>query len=831
MKCKYCGNDLEKGEKKCKYCGSENKSIFSRKAIIGTVVVGALIVAAVLSAVIYAVTANDDIEASVIDEAAGEYMAVNVPVDHSFDITLDGGKSSNIAVKDIEGKDVKTEVERSGKRASINAPEGGYEEGEIYQIDLEGIGRFEDEEIKGAKKLLFVIERKNSENIEYRAKVKEVDPEEVEVSEEEIRLEGKYREGDIVVTDSNEDGYIEGYKLENVEVKGNRTTAGYTDPTADELYKEFDVFYYGNVDFSEADINEEALEGALEEAGILDAFIDDVYAAGKTNIEAKLKREGKNKFVLTAVISDEKDSDKKLTVTLGIENKLIIKINKKKVYIDDTFIITNGIDFSVSGEDKDIVEKRIKKAIEKYTASDGEGGEGSDYEVKLLSVPIPISKLVPTTLEVGLTAEVMFSAELNAGVDSEIKINQGIIYDIKKLKVDKKYGEATGDIEAYIMAQGDMFAFAGPYAKLEANALYVVKASADVKGGGYLDAAGCFTVKGIPKDIKSKGYYDAELGVMFAADADFEIPFVGTKSIPIAEKRKPLLKLSNSTTLKGTDLKERYYMGDEGIDIGTITATYHDLIEDEDISKEIESYSLYIDGKKVEVIDGIVKEKVKEGTHKFRIKWKDEGNSYTETKEVEVTSFDPWGYFVSKNILFSDLENLENNYGPLYGMNSDEYVRSLQDVTHIYDMDAMYYGNNDNMIFAFPSNNYNSCEGVLGTAQQLFGIRKTISIFDFIEITEPDYRFELIWTTDVLHNCWAGTKILNGKQYYVYVYIDGLKSIYFKPAYDPFDEVEDPKVTPYNAEEILDISGLDYKTISPDTKMVVIDSDGIVYSD
>lgn len=827
MKCKYCGEKMTKGIDVCKKCGRDNKPTLSHKILKIFLVVGVIVVTGLISIIVYALTEND-LEVEIINEAENEYMAVNVSPHYQFDITLKkNNETANIAVQDIYGSDIKTEISKSGRKLEIKAPEKGYVEGEIYYLDLKDKGKFNDEKLSKAQKLMFVIKRKNSENIEYRDRVKQIDSEDVKFKEEYIIIKGKYKENEIVVTDSNEDGFIEAYKLEDVEIKDNMTRAGYTEPTADELYKKFDIFYYDNVNFSDARIDEDNLGGALEQAGILDAFIDDVYAEGKTNIEAKIEKAGKDKFDLVAVITDKKDSDKKLTVRLGLENKLLIKINKRTVYIDDTFILNNGIEFSVSGENNEIIEKKIKNAMDEYTALKKSESGVSNYEIPLMTIPIPVSAFVPTTLEVGLAAEVLFSAELNAGVDSETMIKQGVIYDLKALETQKKYAEASGNIDAYIMAQGELFAFAGPFAMLEANALYLVKAAAKVKGGGYLDAQGCFTIKDIPGDIKSMGYYDTDLGVMVTADADFEIPFIGNKSIPIAEKRKPLIELSNSTRLKSTDLKDNYVVSDEKLDLGMITATYYDFIEDKAVKKEIKSYSLSIDGKEVDVSEGIVQKKLKDGSYKFRLEWKENGNSYTETKSVNVSEFDPWGFFIENHdILLSKYPEIEAKYGKLFKRNVEDMNYSMWgDFTNAANLaysanrrERAYYYTESEILFNFTDIDM-TCIGISGTAEQIFGINEATDIETLENVMNEGKKFMFGYSQDISYKGWfTWKKTKHGGMSKIYFYNEGAQNVYPSTREWP----EDGVITLDNFEQYYTGIGKDYRIVYPTTKVSVV---------
>ena len=54
----------------------------------------------------------------------------------------------------------------------------------------------------------------------------------------------------------------------------------------------------------------------------------------------------------------------------------------------------------------------------------------------------------------------------------------------------------------------------------------------------YLEGKGCFSVKGIPKDIKAEGECDIEIGLRFKAEGDLKILNMKKKPIKFADKQK-----------------------------------------------------------------------------------------------------------------------------------------------------------------------------------------------------------------------------------------------------------------------------------------------------
>ncbi len=488
---------------------------------------------------------GNDIETKLINEDTGEYMATGVPKDYVFSVET-GGSADSAQVYDLEGNRIDASCEQTDGGFDIRAPKQGYEKGGIYRIELAEGCSFKDEKLKKAKSLIFVVNKKNTADIDYTDEVKTPDSESIEKTGNSLLLDGEYSSGDIVAADTDNDGVDELYKLENAEFNGEQTSAEYEAPDADEVYENIDIFMHDYVDFEETDIDTDAFEGALEETGMLDAFIDPVYAAGNAGIKITSKKGDGNEYLFTAVITDPKNKKRQLTIKFGVKDRFLILSNGEQVMVDNTVEITSGLEFSVSGESSAETEQKILNAIEEYTLNNEDIGAENSYEVPLVPIKIPIAGPVVADIDIGLTADILFSAKFSAGMDTKVNLTQGVAVDIKERKVVEKYAEVTGSTEAYISVEGKLNAFAGAYAEMGLEIPVLVKLGVNIKGGPYLEGQGCFSVKGIPKDIKAEGECDIEIGLRFKAEGDLKILNMKKKPIKFADKQKILAEYSKN---------------------------------------------------------------------------------------------------------------------------------------------------------------------------------------------------------------------------------------------------------------------------------------------
>ena len=737
-----------KSEKQLKK--DRNKTNKSKRKI--AVLLSIAVVVAVAGACIAAavVSAGNKIDVRVIDQDAGEYMLVNVPENYTFHIkknkSAENMSTNDFKVYDIEGNPIKTSNAAKEDIIRVDAPDKGYEKGGVYTLDLQDKGTFQAEDYDKAKKITFIVAQKDMRELTYQDGVLQPGDKNVTVSKDTISIKGTYKSGNIIVADTNNDDIDEIYQLKDATVKNGETKAAYEDPSAENVYKDINVFYSDSVDFRDAQIDEDALLGALHEMGVLDAFTDEVYAADDSNIDVTVKKKGKNEFQFNVVLKDPKDKNKELEISFGVKCQSLAKYDKKTAIIDNSLTVTSGMEFTVKGKDKEHIEKSIKAALKDYgNASDVESSQGQ-YEVPFVPIKIPLVGPVCLNIELGLTSDVTFSAEFNAGMETSLKFSQGVIYDVKKQEEIKKYADITGDVDAHLLVHGTLDAFAGIYGDTSLDIPLLIELGINAKAGPYLDSEGLFSITGIPDDIKSKGYYKLEIGVSCNANWTIRILTFDEKSNPIVDRKRPLLTRSKYLDLKDTSLQDQYYLIDKGIKIGDLTATYHNVIENKDQMGKIEEYTLYIDDNSIEVKDGKVQDDLSEGTHKIKLEWDYDGDHFKFEKDIKIIKYSPWDQFekVSKYIGMSAEHLCEK-----YNMYEGEYT--------LYGLDGALYESDLNIKLGFKSsvwwsqnigcagwkdtfNASEPCTGIKGTALNVLGIQQNISASELASMMGTDFQ-------------------------------------------------------------------------------------------
>lgn len=730
--------------------------IYMKKRFI-LVVIGLVIVAIIGSvAIVTAGLGRDIIEekegimCQLVDEETSEYMLTNVPTDYVFEIQ--GVESDSFSVTDIQGNDMDIRQERTKNEVKIYPPKSGYEEGEVYFLDLQKKGSFKNPDFGKAEKIVFCIAGEERKTVKYTEKVQKINRKKLQIDGEKIVAEGTFESGDILVSDANDDGIEEVYVLEDVTVDNGVTTAVQGETEPQNVYEKLDIFYFGHINLEKAKIDEEEFKGRLIETGFMDALTDSVYAGEDFDVEVEIKK-GKEKyeFVAEIAIKDPREKGRQIKLSFGFKDDILVKVDEDTVVFDNTITITDAIEFSVKGEDKEKTEERISKALENYVAEDYVADKGK-HEIPLVPIKIPIAGPVAVYVDIGLTLETEYSTEFNVGLETELVMKQGIIYDLNEKELNKVYGDITGDIDSHILVKGKLDALAGAFIEAGLEVPVVITVGMEALGGPYLEAEGCFAVEGIPNDIKTKGYYQTELGIMFEAKVTFKALWFDEKEIELVEKRKPFYEKSKYLKVKNVNLAEQYTNVEGGIQLGELIAIYENIINGEEEKGKIETYKVYLDDEEMRASNGKAITPIKEGNHDLKVEWRHKGQKFSYTKDIEIKNVD---YSV---LIGMSKREIEISFGTL----------DLLERLVIYDDERpgyWYYSPmldlriRFNSIDYYPDMNAIPCDAISGTVQQLFNIDEEMSVDDFRVKTDtpvplgigddlPGYPEELLyrWT-------------------------------------------------------------------------------------
>ena len=712
-----------------------------RQKLISTIIICCISVAVIVGAVFGIVKFNNPLDIQLIDKRTSEYLVMNVPSNYNFKIVRE--RAGDVNVYELDGNPVDTEIIEKGTEIEVKAPSDGYEPGAVYTIDISDVGSFSNEELIPAKKVMFVIKRKNASNIEYTEKVKDLQDKDAAIKSDRIVLEGTdYQAGDIVLVDTDEDDIQEIYKLDNVTHKKEKTISTYSEPQADEVYKEIDIFFYDDIDMDNIAIDEEKLYGNLKESGILNIVFDDVYAADKEKlpeIEFDAKEVGDKKYSLKITIKYP-DNPVKLVLKTTVSCKTFYKNEKNdntgNVFLNNRFTIANDVKISVEGELGEVKESEIKKSLENFISLKDAEVEAMEYEIPIIPLKYSIAGPIYAKFDLGMKGTLEIGGKMEFGVKNELVFTEGLLLNYKKAKVLKTYCEVEPVIEASVLLEGRTEAFAGFYA--DGGVVVPLLVTAEAKGsvGPYFDAKGCLIIEKIPKNSEFEGYYDVETGIKYDADINITLLKTAKIKVPLVDKKIRIWAKSNSNKLKDVDISDTYYLRDGKVRLGELHATYHDVIEDEDNTETIERYQLFVDGSQIRIEDGYFTLNKESDNCSIRIKWEKDNTPFEYEKDVRVEEYniDPIGYFSAISMIGQPYSYVDNKYS-LRQVNQTDSWKLMESKNGMFEFAFNATDIDDEIPDYYRIAPTDKCYRMSGTARDIFGIANPVSFSEFESIT------------------------------------------------------------------------------------------------
>ena len=182
-----------------------------------------------------------------------------------------------------------------------------------------------------------------------------------------------------------------------------------------------------------------------------------------------------------------------------------------------------------------------------------------------------------------------------------------------------------------------------------------------------------------------------------------------------------------------------------------------------------------------------------------------------------------WAFFLKKNMLFKTKAEIEDVYGMLSLRNEGEF-QIWQDFTWFNP--SFWFAKEGDPVFSLDESSEEVCDGMAGTAEELFGLTEEQTMQEFEKNMDMDEKFQIYCTTDVLMNGWVGEKKIDGKLCEIYVCPDDLKMVWYKYEYDflgGLGEDEDiPEVGVSDLSKYMEAYDEDPSKISPDTPVIII---------
>lgn len=249
------------------------------------------------------------------------YFIANVNPKISFEVQEK--KKDSYVIKDSNGDKVKTtKIVEVDKHYYIYNEES-YQEGEEYTLEILD-NKLTAEKLKDAKKVIFKIEKPETEEYKFSKNTIEVNSKDLKLNKNKLDISNlDVKEKDIILV-KNKSNYVNAYKIDSI----NKNTATYSTVELAEIYDEFEIYKKYQPDFNEMALYNE--KGDLVAMNEVDEYI-------VQNVENKVVNEMP---AYQFLVNEAKKTGNK------VENKIDFKREKDKLTFEITITVkANGKEF------------------------------------------------------------------------------------------------------------------------------------------------------------------------------------------------------------------------------------------------------------------------------------------------------------------------------------------------------------------------------------------------------------------------------------------------------------------------------------------------------
>lgn len=549
---------------------------------------------------------------AIFDENEECYFLRKAPSDIKFQIKLSEGKKDfSYSLTDSSENILRSKYERvSSETCNIVPPNEGYTPGEQYTLALgEGVS-FVDENLKGAKILIFTVEREAVEEYEFTKDVIETDAHLSETEEGVISLDGLEVQANNIVFGKDEAGKYVVYKISEVRDDG---TATVTIPAVDEIYEELNVYGEYEFDINQIIDNPELDIEIVENVKKSDFFSNLVltaYAAevsyDKTKISVSKTPDFENNAIEIEIVitlkADESGlfgmeelKDHSVSLTLTVKKGLRVNANIKSVKnwdVSGTLATKTGWQVEIEREKSILDEENeledlfsdkeeyssydeyhrykqyqnnVKKITEKLNQITADVNSG---EIKLFdwNLPVPSVPGLYFSAEIRLFVDFSVAASVTIGQENSAVYTVGVCYINNEFKAYSNTYKSGEDVSLSIRGKADFKAGV----KLAIMAVLICDDVAyielDPQIGLYSEVFATIPILGADDITEKKFMYSYfEPGVYFSADIKAKLNLLVKeyefsdelieKKFPIKAWTKGNKKIAMGMVINGTTVR------------------------------------------------------------------------------------------------------------------------------------------------------------------------------------------------------------------------------------------------------------------------------------
>lgn len=529
-------------------------------------------------------------EQSVIAYSKTEATVENIASDYVFQV-----KNKNLIIYENDKK-IDLTIEKQDGNYNIVPPEDGYKELCFYKIELKGDNAFINKKLKIYKTVVFFVKHEQKTKIKYQKNV--YTDNKATVENERLLTDQKYQKNDIVMI-----GEDKNCQLLKIKQKTTDRQYSYEAPELDEVYAQLTVNEQVKNDFQHMEVNKEAVADYIHQQPYFQNIFSQTQAITANDISVETKEDKDNGITLTVLVQQE-NIKFKINVVLSYESQNIIH---QTDFIASSHQLDIKLSYDIEGNKANELNKDIKKGASKaelktiYQQHKDDTINMNDM-INLMNIKIPVYGPLNYYLDMDLKNEWIMPANYENHSSLQIKAQLG--FGLKNGKVYYQYADAQPIVTHDFQFSGTFKTDVGPQVAMGLNLMndqqIGVLFDTNVLGEG----EGIFAIdseKTYLGNLRLNGYWDAYFMISIL-DQMMNISMLNQSH----ETLWSWFNIANADQLDSISIDSTYVADNGKIELGSLQAIFNNVLTNEKNEQVLNEYDIYIDGKEVEVSNGMV---------------------------------------------------------------------------------------------------------------------------------------------------------------------------------------------------------------------------------
>ncbi len=643
----------------------------------------------------------------------GEYLIQGVDIKYQFKVTVENQQNS-IEVYDVNGNIVETRISKSGNVITVKAPKEGYIEGKRYQVTLPDGAEFEQEELKDARTVIFIVKKKEVAVEVFQEGVKDIRQSNVVIESENtavLPLDKQVEIGDVLIVTDSISGQNRAMKVTGLSTEDDGQVVQFESPDKEEVYQDLDIYKSYTLDANDIIIYDDEILRWVDDEGIFEKFFPSVKASSDREIKIELKNENDRVKISVKIFPSKADFRAGIEIEFEIISHTTMQIDgimKSNMFINTTVISTIRL---ITENKQNLIPPgmiNVEKANE-LLKSVGAVTRIETPKGKIIGVRVPMT--ATSTVNLFLDFDIPITYEMSGGgslaLQGRLDMGIGVLCD-QTCEVYSSIDGKRPPIPVELVGKLGVKAGLGVSAGVEF--FWSIKLGAEAVVGYYSEIEGLLRSPDIMADpVDIVGYFEFEFGYFVENNTfiyrdgnliKFEYEF------KMKETKTPFVTISNANILQSVFINPAT-INDGKFKVDGLEAQYYNVIsrKSENVSINQEHMSIMFNNTQLEkegefyLANGMTP-----GQNKVSLHWEHNGTRFSHDMEIELK--ERFGReTLIQGLIADEIVHIKDNYWS-YKLNNKYGIVTTQGEIIPAQYDNHFYEGMSGQMCSYRNNNF-----------------------------------------------------------------------------------------------------------------------------